>query len=57
MAEKAQIARRLLRQGLTIDQITIQLRCSRAFVSKVKKSLEEGSQPALPENGSKVRCA
>lgn len=57
MAEKAQIARRLLRQGLTIDQITIQLRCSRAFVSKVKKSLEEGSQAAPPGTGSNTRCA
>jgi hypothetical protein len=47
MAEKEQIARRLLRQGLTIGQVSIQLRCSRTFVSKVKKSLEEqGDQSA-----------
>jgi hypothetical protein len=47
MAEKEQIARRLLRQGLTIGQVSVQLRCSRTFVSKVKKSLEEqGKQTA-----------
>lgn len=44
MAEKERVARRLLRQGLTISQVMVQLRCSRAFVSKVKKALEHDTQ-------------
>jgi transposase-like protein len=46
MAEKERIARRLLRQGLTISQVAIQLRCSRGFVRKVKKALEHETQSA-----------
>jgi predicted transposase YdaD len=41
MAEKEQIAQRLLQQGLTIGQVATQLRCSRYFVSKVKKALAQ----------------
>jgi hypothetical protein len=46
MAEKNLVARRLLRQGLTVSQVTIQLRCSSAFVRKVKKALEQDTQSA-----------
>lgn len=46
MAEKEQLARRLLRQGLTIGQVAIQLRCSRTFVSRVEKALEQDTQSA-----------
>jgi DNA invertase Pin-like site-specific DNA recombinase len=47
MAEKERIARRLLRQGLTIDQVAIQLRCSRTFVSKVKKAVTQETASAV----------
>jgi transposase-like protein len=40
MAEKEEIARRLLRQGLTTSQIAGQLRCSPFFVRRVRSKLE-----------------
>jgi transposase len=47
MAEKERLARRLLGQGLTIGQVATQLRCSRHFVSSVKKSLDaQGTRSA-----------
>jgi DNA-binding NarL/FixJ family response regulator len=39
MAEKEQIALRLLQRGLTISQIAGQLRCSPFFVRKVRSEM------------------
>jgi Homeodomain-like domain len=36
MAEKAEIARRLLARGLTVRQIRTQLRCSATFVQRIR---------------------
>jgi hypothetical protein len=40
MAEKRELARRLLAQGLTTKQICAQLRCSVNFVHAVRKEIE-----------------
>jgi DNA-binding CsgD family transcriptional regulator len=39
MAEKEEIAARLLRRGLTTNQVATQLRCSPFFVRKIRNSL------------------
>lgn len=44
MQEKAVWARRLLAQGLTITQVSGQLRCSRTFVRHVAKDLQASDQ-------------
>lgn len=41
MAEKEQIAARLLSQGLTVTQICQQLRCSPYFVRRARQKLQE----------------
>jgi transposase-like protein len=45
MAEKEQIARRLLSQGLSVTQICGQLRCSPYFVRRARAKAALGSSP------------
>lgn len=44
MHEKEEIARRLISQGLTNKQITIQLRCSYAWLRRIRLGLEAEKQ-------------
>jgi DNA invertase Pin-like site-specific DNA recombinase len=41
LAQKAALARRLLAQGLTIRQISLQLRCSPTFVRKLQRAMDQ----------------
>jgi hypothetical protein len=51
MLEKQEIARRLLGMGLTITQISRQLRCSRYFVQQVRDRAFAPEAPALSAVG------
>jgi transposase-like protein len=46
MAEKEQIAERLLAQGLTVTQISQQIRCSPHFVRQVRRKLSTSNTAA-----------
>jgi hypothetical protein len=45
MERKAVAARHLLLQGLTVGQISVQLRCSPTFVRRVRRELAERTVP------------
>jgi DNA-binding CsgD family transcriptional regulator len=45
MAEKEEVAIRLLERGLTTSQVAAQLRCSPFFVRKVRNSLQASNSP------------
>lgn len=58
MQEKELLANRLLRHGLTVRQICSQLRCSPAFVRKVRVAMEEsgeGRELAIPTMAQSMR--
>jgi DNA-binding CsgD family transcriptional regulator len=46
MAEKERIAERLLAQGLTVTQISQQIRCSPHFVRQVRRKLSTSNTAA-----------
>jgi DNA-binding NarL/FixJ family response regulator len=46
MAQKRELARRLLAQGLSTKQVCAQLRCSVNFVHAVRKEIEGEAAPA-----------
>lgn len=46
MAEKERIAERLLAQGLTVTQISQQIRCSPHFVRQVRRRLSTRNSAA-----------
>lgn len=50
MAEKEEIAIKLLNRGLTTSQVAAQLRCSPFFVRKVRTAMTEGG-------AAEARCA
>lgn len=41
---KEELARRLLASGLTVSQVSVQLRCSKPFVRRVRDAVE-AAQP------------
>jgi hypothetical protein len=47
MEQKARLAAELLARGLTVKQIVSQLRCSPAFVRRVRSNMEEARARAL----------
>jgi len=62
MEEKEQVAIQLLAQGLTVSQISPQLKCSQAFVRRVRDQLRirEGDTPERGQptrwDGVELRC-
>lgn len=46
MAEKERVAERLLAQGLTVTQISQQIRCSPHFVRQVRRKLSTSNTAA-----------
>jgi hypothetical protein len=40
MDQKEEIARRLLLAGLSVNQVSMQLRCSKPFVRRVRNQLQ-----------------
>ena len=40
MEQKEEIARRLLAAGLSVSQVSMQLRCSKPFVRRVREELQ-----------------
>jgi hypothetical protein len=47
MQEKETYVRMLLSRGLTVHQISGQLRCSESFVRRVRKEQEACAQPPI----------
>lgn len=43
MDQKEEIARRLLLSGLSVSQVSLQLRCSKPFVRRVRDGLRTAS--------------
>jgi transposase-like protein len=41
MEQKEEMARRLLSRGLSVSQVSLQLRCSKPFVRRIRNQLDE----------------
>ena len=55
LAEEEAVANRLLTQGLTVQQVRMQLRCSPAFVRRIKREMHGGEAAVVDQSQAKVR--
>jgi hypothetical protein len=46
MNQKAAMAERLLGRGLTVSQVSAQLKCSKPFVRRIRQQIAVGTAPA-----------